>query len=79
MKQLTPMKAIRLKCLDCCCEQKQEVRACPVLKCSLWKFRLGLHPFTDKNRANPFLEPSNFIGLEGKSAVETIKEVEKKH
>ena len=34
-------KAIRLKCLDCCCGSVYEVRLCPVRKCPLWRFRLG--------------------------------------
>ena len=34
-------KAIRLKCLDCCCGSAYEVRLCPVRKCPLWRFRLG--------------------------------------
>ena len=29
-KVLTPMKAIRAKCLDCSCYQPKEVRLCPV-------------------------------------------------
>lgn len=27
---MTPMKAIRAKCLDCCCGQAKEVRLCPL-------------------------------------------------
>lgn len=34
-------KAIRLKCLDCCCGSAYEVRLCPVRQCPLWRFRLG--------------------------------------
>lgn len=41
---LTPIKAIRLKCLDCCCGQANEVRLCPIESCSLWKFRFGKNP-----------------------------------
>lgn len=32
MKVLTPMKAIRAKCLDCCCGSSVEVKLCPVRK-----------------------------------------------
>lgn len=28
MSKLTPMKAIRKKCLDCCCGQRLEVKLC---------------------------------------------------
>ena len=34
-------KAIRAKCLDCCCGNSAEVRRCPVEKCALWPFRMG--------------------------------------
>ena len=34
-------KAIRLKCLDCCCGQSAEVRQCPSTDCPLWRYRMG--------------------------------------
>ena len=40
----SPMKAIRAKCLDCCCGQKDEVKSCPSSGCPLWAFRLGKNP-----------------------------------
>jgi hypothetical protein len=43
-KKLTPMKAIRLKCLDCCCGQKLEVKFCPSDDCPLHPFRMGHRP-----------------------------------
>jgi hypothetical protein len=30
--------AIRLKCLECCCHQPKEVRACQITSCPLWQF-----------------------------------------
>jgi len=44
MKRLTPMKAIRAKCLDCSCYQPKEIRLCPVISCSLWPYRMGKRP-----------------------------------
>ena len=41
MVELTPVKAMRLKCLDCCCMQETEVRLCPSEDCSLWPYRMG--------------------------------------
>ena len=41
MKRTTPMKSIRLKCLDCTCEQSQEVRFCEAITCPLWRYRMG--------------------------------------
>ena len=55
-KTLTPIKAIKAKCLDCCCGQREEVKLCPVTDCPLWNFRLGKNPnrsrsLTDEQRA----------------------------
>lgn len=44
MKVLTPLKAIRHKCLDCCAGQIVEVRECPVKDCALWPYRMGHRP-----------------------------------
>ena len=40
-KRITRGKAIRLKCLDCCCGNNAEVRRCPATKCPLWRYRMG--------------------------------------
>ena len=40
----TPIKAIRLKCLDCCCGSTKEIRLCPSLDCPNWPYRLGKRP-----------------------------------
>ena len=45
-KRKSPMKAIREKCLDCCCGQVSEIRLCESVKCALWPFRSGTHPYT---------------------------------
>lgn len=43
-----PVKAIRAKCLDCCCDQAEEVKLCPVEKCPIWPFRFGKNPYRTK-------------------------------
>lgn len=43
-QKVTPMKAIRKKCLDCSCEQPKEVRLCPIDYCPLWAYRFGKRP-----------------------------------
>lgn len=43
-KHISPLKAIRLKCLDCCCGSSHEVKLCPCTKCSLYHFRFGKNP-----------------------------------
>ena len=40
-ERITRGKAIRLKCLDCCCGNNAEVRWCPVTDCPLWRYRMG--------------------------------------
>lgn len=52
---MTPVKAIRSKCLDCCCGSAKEVRLCPVYDCPLYPFRMGHNPnirrkYTDEQR-----------------------------
>lgn len=44
MKKLTPMRAIRKKCLDCCNGQLKEIRECPVKNCALYAYRNGHRP-----------------------------------
>lgn len=43
MKYKTPLKAIRAKCIDCCCGIRKEVEACELSKCPLYEFRLGTY------------------------------------
>lgn len=43
-KRLTPMKAIRAKCLDCCCYNPNEVSLCPIMDCPLRPYRFGHNP-----------------------------------
>ena len=42
------LKAIRLKCLDCCCDSANEVKLCPCEKCPLHPFRFGKNPYRTK-------------------------------
>ena len=44
---LTPRKAIRAKCLDCCCGHPSEVRDCTAINCPLYPHRFGKRPKTD--------------------------------
>jgi hypothetical protein len=42
--RLTPIKAIREKCIDCCNGQLKEVRECPIKTCTLHPYRMGKRP-----------------------------------
>jgi hypothetical protein len=43
-KRLTPIKAIRAKCLDCMGGSSKEVRLCNIPECSLFAYRFGKNP-----------------------------------
>ena len=43
--ELTPMKAIRAKCLDCSGGSIHEVKVCVTPACPLYPFRFGKNPF----------------------------------
>jgi len=63
---LSPLKAIRKKCLDCSMGSKKEVRLCPMTDCPLYPYRMGHNPnrkgiggkgninFTSKQRKTGF-------------------------
>lgn len=41
---LTPLRAIRKKCLDCSAGSSNEVKTCEILDCPLYPYRLGKSP-----------------------------------
>lgn len=43
--RVSPLRALRLKCLDCCNGSPQEVRLCTVVDCPSWPFRMGKNPW----------------------------------
>lgn len=44
MQVLTPIKAIRAKCLECCAGSFKEVRMCSLKNCPLWPYKNGHRP-----------------------------------
>ena len=56
---LRPLRAIREKCLDCCCGNRAEVKRCPVVKCTLHPYRMGHRPtgYTDTPEAETNADP----------------------
>ena len=64
---MTPMKAIRAKCLDCN-GTANEVKLCPCTDCALWPFRLG---------KNPNIKPRNLTEEQRQAAAERLKSVRK--
>lgn len=43
--RVSPLRALRLKCLDCCNDSAQEVRLCTAVDCASWPFRLAKNPW----------------------------------
>jgi len=43
--RMSPLKAIRLRCIDCCAGQMNEVALCPAKACPSWAFRHGVNPW----------------------------------
>ena len=48
MAKLTPMKAIRKKCLECSNGSYQEVTLCPIKTCALYAYRSGHRPIGEE-------------------------------
>ena len=44
MNRLTPIQAIRQKCIECCCGELKEVRLCDMKDCPLYDYRMGHRP-----------------------------------
>lgn len=43
-KIITPVKAIRAKCLECSCGRRSEVERCQIRECPLYAYRHGKNP-----------------------------------
>jgi hypothetical protein len=44
---MSPLRAIRAHCLDCCGGSTQEVVKCVALRCPSWPFRMGSNPYRE--------------------------------
>jgi len=44
MKELTPLRAIKLYCLECSGGSIKERRLCPIKDCPLYPYRFGHNP-----------------------------------
>lgn len=47
-RKLSPVRAIRNKCLDCTCWQPKEIEHCTIADCACYPFRMGKNPKTKK-------------------------------
>ena len=44
-KRMSPLDALRARCLDCCAGSANEVRLCVSVGCPAWPFRMGSSPW----------------------------------
>ena len=44
-KPMSPLKALRLRCIDCYAGESSEVRRCTHLDCPAWPYRMGTNPW----------------------------------
>lgn len=60
VKKLSPLKAIRAKCLDCAVYQPIEVRLCHISDCALHPYRMGKN-FSRKGLGNRIAFPKKSL------------------
>jgi hypothetical protein len=46
--RMSPLDALRERCIDCCAGSKSEVRKCVAVACASWPFRLGHNPWIER-------------------------------
>jgi hypothetical protein len=44
-KRMGPLKALRLRCIDCSGGSTADVRGCALVQCPAWPFRMGKNPW----------------------------------
>ena len=44
-QRMSPLKALRLRCVDCSAGSDAEVRRCTFVHCPAWPFRMGTNPW----------------------------------
>jgi hypothetical protein len=63
---MSPLRAIRTHCLDCCAGSSQEVAKCMALRCPSWPYRMGTNPW----RARPSDEQRQAMRERGRRLAE---------
>jgi len=74
--QTNPVKAIREKCLDCCCGSSQEVKMCVITDCALFPFRMGNNPYRKKREISP--EELEVLRERGKQLAKSLWKTDEK-
>jgi hypothetical protein len=68
-KPMSPLKALRLRCIDCCADQPSEVRLCTAVACPSWPFRMGANPWS-KERSEAQQRHTRTLTEKGRSGAE---------
>ena len=42
---MSPLSALRARCIDCCAGSADEVKKCIAVGCASWPFRMGVNPW----------------------------------
>jgi hypothetical protein len=63
---MSPLRAIRTHCLDCCAGSSQEVAKCMAERCPSWPYRMGTNPW----RARPSDEQRQAMRERGRRLAE---------
>ena len=86
--RVSPLRALRLKCLDCCNGSAQEVRLCTAVDCPSWPFWMGKNPWRaplgdaeqarraalmNRNRASASMAPEKSQGQIGASPSDGVR------
>lgn len=64
MAKLTPLKAIRAKCLDCTAGQFIEIRLCTCTECPLYEYRMGKRPKGEEVETENSADSAALIGTD---------------
>ena len=66
-QRMSPLRALRLRCVDCSGDSVAEVRLCTAVTCPAWPFRMGANPWrapaseTKRMRARALLEERGLL------------------
>ena len=66
MSKSSLLQAIRVKCLDCVCQQTKEVRLCTTTYCPLYPYRMGNDPFRKRRELTPEQKMERRARFDGK-------------
>jgi len=72
-RTVSPLNAIRRKCLDCSCGSSKEVELCTVTRCDLHPFRFGKRPTEPVTRAKAAVTRERLEALQKANAARAAR------